>query len=227
VDAVGWAAHAHLASERAGGPLVIVDATQPAERTPERWNDPEHSPSRLVDGGTLLVLDVDAMPLSVQELVLGTLNARARVHDSALPAPGLIVTAHASPATLTTLGKIAPALKRALEREITLPAVAERAEDLRALVLDGLARASLRVGREPLGVDPSALRLLVDHTWPGNELELEGVLLRAARVARGALVTPDDLGMAGFDSRPPPRPEPTPAAPVTRRRAPRRFARGR
>jgi hypothetical protein len=227
VDAIGWAAHAHLASERAGGPFVIVDATQPAERTPERWNDPEHSPSRLVDGGTLLVLDVDAIPLEVQELLLATLNARAKADDSALPAPGLIVTAHASATTLTALGKISPALRRALPREITLPAVAERAEDLRALVLDGLARASLRVGREPLGVDPSALRLLVDHTWPGNEIELDGVLLRAARVARGALVTPDDLALAGFDSRPPPRPEPTPAAPVTRRRAPRRFARGR
>jgi transcriptional regulator of acetoin/glycerol metabolism len=227
VDAVGWAAHAHLASVRGFGPFVVVDATQPGERTPERWNDPDHSPSRLVDGGTLVVLDVDAMPLEVQELVLATLNARTRTEDSALPPAGLIVTTHASPATLTTLGTIAPALRRLLEREIALPALAERGEDLRALVLDGLARVSLRVGREPLGVDASALRLLVDHTWPGNELELEGVLLRAARVARGALVTPDDLGMAGFDSRPPPRPEPTPAAPVTRRRAPRRFARGR
>jgi hypothetical protein len=227
VDATSWAAHAHLASERAQGPLVIVDATQPAERTPERWNDPEHSPSRLVDGGTLLVLEADAMPLEVQELMLATLNARTKMHDSALPAPGLIVTAHASLTTLTKLGKIAPALRRATEREIVLPSLSDRAEDLRALVLDGLARASLRIGREPLGVDASALRLLVDHTWPGNELELESVLLRAARIARGALVTPDDLGLSGFDSRPPARPEPTPAAPVTRRRAPRRFVRGR
>jgi hypothetical protein len=230
VDPTGFAAHAHLASERAGGPLVSADCTLPAERELERWNDPEQSPARLADGGTLLLLDVDALPLEIQEHVAKTLAAR-RDLSSALPAPGLVVSAHASIDTLAELGKIAPALRRTIEAEITLPALVDRAEDLRALVLSALARESTRVGREPLGVDAGALRLLVEHTWPGNELELESVLLRAVRVAREKLVTAEDLAKVGFEVKGPASrsheaftPGPPPS---TRRRAPRRWARGR
>jgi hypothetical protein len=53
-------------------------------------------------------------------------------------------------------------------------------------------------------------------------------VLRAARVARGPAVTPDDLAASGLEPRTPPRPEPTPLAPAAatkRRRAPRRWAR--
>ncbi len=227
VAAVGWAAHAHLASARAEGPFVVSDATLTVDRAPERYNDPLVSPTRLADGGTLLVLDADALPYSVQELVVKTLAERGASRETSLPAPGLIVTLHAPLESLAALGRLSPVLARALSHEVRLPAVAERAEDLRALVLDGLARASLTLGREPLGVNARALRLLVNHGWTENEVELEAVLLAVARVARAASVTPDDLAAVGFGTQRPPRPEPTPMAPTTRRRAPRRFVRGR
>lgn len=226
VDAVGWAAHAHLAGPQCGGPFVVCDATAPAERGLERWNDPEHAPSRLADGGTLLVLDIDALPLPVQEH-LGLALARPVSEDSALPPPVLIAATHAPVEPLAALGKLAASLRRALVHEVTLPALADRAEDLRALVIDGLARTSLRAGREPLGIDPAALRLLIEHTWSGNELELDALLVRAVRAAQGPAVTSDDLARAGFEPKTPVRPEPTPAAPSTRRRAPRRWARSR
>jgi DNA-binding NtrC family response regulator len=134
---------------------------------------------------------------------------------------------HAPLRALIELGKVAPELARLLGGELALPSLGERAEDLRALVLDGLTRASLRLGREPLGIEPNALHLLIEHVWSGNDLELEAALLRASRVARGTAVTLDDLTTSGFDQRTPPRPDPTPLAPSTRRRAPRRWARGR
>jgi hypothetical protein len=230
VDPTGWAAHAHLASGRAGGPFVVCDASQPSEQALERWNDPEQSPSRLADGGTLLLLDVDALPLEVQGFVAKTLGAR-RDPESSLSAPGLVVSSHASIETLAELGKIAPELRRAIGAEIVLPGLNDRAEDLRALVLSALARESTRVGREPLGVDAGALRLLVEHTWPGNELELEAVLLRAVRVAGGKTVTAEDLAKVGFEVKGVPSrahdaftPGPPPS---TRRRAPRRWAKNR
>jgi hypothetical protein len=230
VDPTGWAAHAHLASERAGGPFVTCDAALPAEQAIERWNDPEKSPVRLADGGTLLLLDVDALPLEVQEHVASTLAAR-RNSGSALPAPGLAVSAHASIETLAELGKVAPALRRAITTEIALPALVDRAEDLRALILSALARESARVGREPLGVDSGALRLLVEHTWPGNEIELEAVLLRAVRVATEKTVTAEDLAAIGFEVKgqsPRSHEAFTPGPqPHTRRRAPRRWGRSR
>jgi DNA-binding NtrC family response regulator len=227
VDGTGWAAHAHLASPRSGGPFVVCDATLSSERSLERWNDPALSPSRLADGGTLLVLDVDALPLDVQEHLGSTLAAPCPT-ESKLPPPELFVTAHAPLETLGGLGKIAPSLRRVAFRQITLPSLAERAEDLRSLVLGALSRASQRLGREPLGIEPSALRLVVDSSFTGNEIELEALLVRAARVARGKAVSVEDLGSIGFDPQAPARPEPTPMAPPTaRRRAPRRFPRGR
>jgi len=229
VDAVAWAAHAHLASERSGGPFVVADATLPAERALERWNDPEHSPSRLADGGTLVVLDPDALPLPIQEHLARTLAPRGDAAE-ALPAPVLMACVHASREALVSLGKLAPGLSRLITAELALPSLAERAEDLRALIVDRLARSSLRLGREPIGIEPPALRLLLEHTWQGNELELDGVLLRAARVAGGRAVTVRDLAQSGFGTEEAvrsPDPEPTPHAPSTRRRAPRRWARGR
>jgi len=226
VDPISWAAHAHLASARAGGAFVIADATLPAERGLERWNDPEHSPTRLANGGTLLVLGIDALPMPIQEHVASLLSARGGA-ENVLPPPVLVASVHAAVEPLVELGKLAPPLARLLASELHLPSLGERAEDLRALVLDGLSRASLRLGREPLGADAGALRLLVEHTWPGNELELDAVLLRAARVARGPAISVDDLQASGFEPRTPPRPELTPLAPTTRRRAPRRWGRGR
>jgi hypothetical protein len=73
--------------------------------------------------------------------------------------------------------------------------------------------------------------MIVEHTWPGNELELEAVLLRAVRVASDKTVTAEDLAKIGFEvrglssrSHEPLTPAPPPS---TRRRAPRRWARGR
>jgi DNA-binding NtrC family response regulator len=225
-DPIAWAAHAHLASSRAGGPFVVADATLPADRALERWNDPEQAPSRLALGGTLFVLAIDALPLPIQEHLARALLTRAPGEDT-LPAAVLAASMHASLAPLVELGKVVPALGRLLGAELTLPPLHDRAEDLRALVLDVLSRTSLRLGREPLGIEPAALRVLIEYPFPGNDLELESLLLRAARVARGPAVTLDDLGAGGFEPPTPQRPEPTPLAPSTRRRAPRRWARNR
>ena len=116
---------------------------------------------------------------------------------------------------------------RLAEGKVALPALAERSEDLRALILDGLARHSLRLGREPLGVDTLALRLLVEHTWPANEVELEAVLARAALAAEGAAVSVADLEASGFHPDALPDPEHTPVPSIVRRRVARRFPRGR
>src|SRR6185295_12547615 len=63
-----------------------------------------------------------------------------------------MASVHAPLRAVIELGKLAPDLARALSGELALPSLGERAEDLRALVLDGLTRASLRLGREPLGI---------------------------------------------------------------------------
>ncbi len=80
------------------------------------------------------------------------------------------------------------------------------------MILDGLAHQSLRLGREPLGVDNLALRLLIEHGWPANEVELTAVLPRAALIAEGPTVGVAELEATGFrpDSLPVPS---TPSSP--------------
>ena len=128
-----------------------------------------------------------------------TRRATSRQRGVARP-PGLVVSTHAVDRNARRARQDrARAASRDRAPKSTLPALLDRAEDLRALVLSALARESTRVGREPLGIDAGALRLLVEHTWPGNELELEAVLLRAVRVAREKLVTAEDLAKVGFE----------------------------
>jgi transcriptional regulator of acetoin/glycerol metabolism len=71
-----------------------------------------------------------------------------------------------------------------------------------------------------MGVDPAALALLIEHTFPGNDAELRDLLGRAAQVAHGPTVTAADLAAVGFRQRADATPLPTPA-PLPAGRRPR------
>jgi DNA-binding NtrC family response regulator len=102
---------------------------------------------------------------------------------------------------LADTGRVHEALARLLEgRELALPRLAERAEDLRALVLEGLIRLRVGAQGEPLGIEPAALAILAEHEFPGNELELFGLLARTAATATGARITAQDLLGTGLGS---------------------------
>jgi DNA-binding NtrC family response regulator len=49
------------------------------------------------------------------------------------------------------------------------------------------------MGKEIGGFDAEALKWLHEHSWPGNVRELENVVERAATLAKGAVITRDDL----------------------------------
>jgi transcriptional regulator of acetoin/glycerol metabolism len=203
-DPTGWAAIAHLASPRATGPFVVVHGADPAEHVLARWEDPERSPVHLADGGTLVVTDVAALPADVVEHL-----ARAFARASRTPAPStvaraqIIVSINAPLEELTASGRVSQSLAQCLgDTAVTVPRLADRPEDLHALIVAGIARAGLFTRNEPLGVDPMALRALLEHTWPGNEAELDAVLLRAAQVARGERIDAADLDAIAFRSEP-------------------------
>jgi DNA-binding NtrC family response regulator len=135
---------------------------------------------------------------------------------------GLVVAAEESVGTLVVAGRLSRSIGGLIERaQIAIPALADRAEDLRALVLDRLAAIGLSTRSEPLGIDTPALRLLVEHTWPGNDTELADVLNRASAVATGPVVTAADLAVIGFHplAEVPALPTPPPSASRRRPRA--------
>lgn len=191
VDPLRWAAVAHLVSDRRDGTLLIVDATSKDEQALERWQDPETSPLEVGRDGTIVILDAPILPEEVQRFV-------AR---NTPPRTGLVVVRGERRVGDEELEEN---LRRAVgERVARLPPLAERSEDLRALALHELSRIGLRLRGAPLGLSLRGQALLNEHHWPGNDAELSAVLLRAALVTRGDVVSEEVLErMLGDDAHP-------------------------
>jgi hypothetical protein len=220
VDAVAWAALVHCSSPRREGPLVLVDLLSSSDDAAGLGDDESRSFLRFADGGTLVVLGLTAQPLEVHDKFAIALSRRAaHVPRSSILPPGVVITSPLPLEEAVSRGLLSPNLARWFaDAELRLPSLAERSEDLRALALDQLARKSVELARPAAGIEPSALRLLLEHAWPENELELALVLGRALAVAEGPAVTAADLERTGF-SPVEPRAQSVEPRPAVRRRA--------
>lgn len=189
VDALPWAAVAHLASPRCRDVIALVECTSSAVHAPAYWIDPATSPLYAAASGTVVLLDADALPLATQASVAGA------IHEGV----GVVVTVPSTIDALVAAGRFDERLADLLgDRAIALPPLDVRAEDLRSLVLDHLTRFGTRVHGRPLGVEPAALAALGEHRWSGNDVELADVLLRATLACAGGAVTTVDLAAAGL-----------------------------
>ena len=178
-------------------------ADHASEQALDRWRDPEHSPLVLADSGTLVVLELQALPRSVQDFLAASLSQRVSPSGAASALDvALIVSVNATVDALVAVGRVSAPLADWLgDRAVALPALVSRAEDIRALALDHLARLGVRMRGEPLGIDERALAALMEHDWPGNDVEFGDVLLRCAGVTNGPRITAEDLAAVGFVAR--------------------------
>jgi DNA-binding NtrC family response regulator len=217
-DARAWAAVFHLASPRRTEPFVPVDCASLRARSLESWQDQHNSPLQRSAGGTLVLEDPAALPEATQA-GLALLLARHQ---------GGVVVASQLPLELDGARLSAELAQQLAGPELRIPSLEERAEDLQSLVLFELSAAGLRLRGEPLGIAPHALRLLTEHSWPGNELELRALLRHAAARAGGPLVTVEDLLTSGLPFAAPTAPlEVVAPAPTERRQRARRAPRSR
>jgi DNA-binding NtrC family response regulator len=211
---------AHLAGPRRGRPFLVVDAADPSEQTEANWRAPGTSPLALAEGGTLVVLNAAALPEPTQAFVADALGpGRDPWGDASQVDVVLVVSLPAPVDARLAAGRAhapvvhAPLAERLGDKAIALPPLAARTEDLRALFIDRLGRIGVRLRGRPMGLDPRALARLVEHGWPGNEVELEDVLSRAASVAEGEVITAAHLEQVGFSPVPqPPRRGPRPSS---------------
>ncbi len=193
VDPVPYLARAHLAGARAQAPLVIVDGTAAREHDLERWTDVATSPLALADGGTLVLLDGAALPSDVQRLIGRALAEKRPPWEQASPLDvQIVLTTVMEPEDLVRAMLLDVALgsriEDALENPVHLPRIRERAEDLRAILTDRLAREGLRVAGQPVGLDDRAYAGLVEYPFPGEDAELASIVQRL--VARAVADTP-------------------------------------
>lgn len=197
VDPVAAAACVHARGPRSDQPFIVVDGTDPSYHEVGPWSEGAGSPLRSSAGGTLVVVDGPALPPEVQRLLAK--QTRNEAAEGQPPSPRLIVVVRGGPTATEPLGRLEPDLSAALSGlTIALPPLSERAEDLRAIALDRLARFGLALQGAPLGIADDALALLIEYPWPANDAEFDAVLLRASLGARGPVITADDLERTGF-----------------------------
>jgi DNA-binding NtrC family response regulator len=203
-DFAALAQAVHRASGRAQEPLVWVDGAGLGEegayaRLFGSGDAVSHAPGvlELVGRGTVLVLDLPAVPLAIQRALANAIAERELRSDHGVARPfqgRIIVTARRELGELVHSGALVKELARWLERTAHwVPPLRERSEDFESLLLFALDRAARVSGKSAKGIDEEALRVLLAHDFPGNEAELAAVLERAFLRARGARITVADL----------------------------------
>jgi DNA-binding NtrC family response regulator len=205
--AVDQIAHAiHERSGRREGPLVVADcAALRTERAAaalfgEIAEDGGERPGwlALARGGSILLADVVALPLTVQHDLSESLAEREiRPVGGAGSVPidvRVIAASRVDLAPLVESGVFDAELARWLEPlTLAVPPLRERLEDLPSLTLLCLDRACRLFGRAPMGIDADAEAALRAHDWPGNVRELTWFITRAVANASGPTVGVRDL----------------------------------
>ena len=150
------------------------------------------------EGGTLLLDEIAEMPQSLQVKLLRALQDRV-----IRPVGGneeikvdlrLISATNRDLPAFVRQGKFREDLYyRLAVIPIRIPSLRERPEDIPLLAEHFLKRAAAGMGKEIDGFDEEAIKWLHEHNWPGNVRELENVVERAATLAKGRVITRDDL----------------------------------
>ncbi|OLP53756.1 sigma-54-dependent Fis family transcriptional regulator [Rhizobium rhizosphaerae] len=197
----------HQESQRAERPFIVVDC---AALTPvhaeailfgrERGLGPAGAPRlsgkfRDAEGGTLLLSDIAALPMTVQAKLLRAVqfgeiepvnaNHPIKVDVRLMVASGRDLIAEVRE------GRFREDLYYRLSVfPIALSALSRRREDVPALVRRLVQRLGAEYGHgSGQGIDAGALALLTAYDWPGNIRELEATLYRALLLAEGRELT--------------------------------------
>ncbi|MEE4155084.1 MAG: sigma-54 dependent transcriptional regulator [Erythrobacter sp.] len=146
------------------------------------------------DGGTLLLDEIDRMPLATQQrlreaLETGIVRPVGATHGFRVDVR-LLSASNIELETLVAGKQFDAELAHRLgPTRITLPPLRDRAGDIPALTRHFLARIGEQPGLLHLSVSESALGLLAAYDWPGNVRQLQSVLFRAAVYCEGDTLT--------------------------------------
>jgi len=200
----------HGASPRARGPFVAVNAAalSPTLLESELFGHERGAFTgadraragrfESASGGTLFLDEIGDLPADVQVKLLRVLQERAveRVGSNRpIPVDVRLVAAthHDLPAHLRDGSFREDLYYRLAVVTIELPALRQRRSDIPALVEHFLDKHAETTGVPRKSFSREAMDLLVRHDFPGNVRELENIVQRCLVLARGALITTDDL----------------------------------
>ena len=170
----------HASSRRSEKPRVIeLCETLSCERFAEGLAS--------VDGGTMVLEDVDALHPDVQSKLVRYLKERSAnagtIRDDNVR---VIATTSAQLPELVARGKFREDLYYRLNVfPIVIPTLQERRDDVAALANYFLDEVAKRSGVPASGFTTAAMILLETHPWPGNVAQLQDVTNRAQSLSRG------------------------------------------
>jgi DNA-binding NtrC family response regulator len=76
---------------------------------------------------------------------------------------------------------------------IDLPPLRDRRADIPHLIERFIAEFSATHDRPFMGIDPEAMRILVEYSWPGNVRELRNLIESMVVLAPGRVIRPEDI----------------------------------
>jgi two-component system response regulator HydG len=148
--------------------------------------------------GTLLLDEIDALPLAVQAKLLRAVDER-------------VFEPVGSNESMPVRARLIAASNRTLEREVDagrfradlyyrlnvigfhLAPLRDRLSDIPDLAAEFVAEFASRTGRPARTVSTEALQALLDYRWPGNVRELRNAMERAVALCPGPQIEPRDL----------------------------------
>ncbi len=202
----------HREAGRSAEPFLIVDcAAVPAAEAMALLFGGKHGDAthvgclRLAGAGTLLLLDVVALPLEVQRTLASSLASRTARHaDTGEGYPlsaRLLLHAHTDIETLASAGRFDAGLGERLAAVVCrVPPLRERREDIVSLSLLAVDCACRKLGRDTLGFESGTLEALAAHDYPGNLDELEALVERAVARCTSERVQVSDLALGDAPS---------------------------
>jgi two-component system response regulator AtoC len=150
------------------------------------------------DSGTLFLDEIGELPLGLQVKLLRVLQEEEirRVGENQPRKVDVRILA-------ATIRDLADEVRAGRFREdlfyrlnvlsVKIPPLRDRSEDIPLLVEHFLQRCNRKLKTKVRGVDPVAMKLLMEYAWPGNVRELENQMERAVILCDGDRITPDLL----------------------------------
>lgn len=181
-------------SARTDKPLIVIEAGgaalvgehKPGSEKSEMYNR-IGGYFKKAAGGTIILKNVHLLNFDKQSVVLHILN-----EDH--PDVRVICTAEPELLELVREKKFRPTLFYLLRQlDVNVPPLRRLKEDLPAIVDYYLMRYSQEKKEDPKHLSASAMKLLRQHSWPGNIRELEVAILLAAQHVEGMVIRADDF----------------------------------
>ncbi len=200
----------HTKSKRSKGPFVTIDIGAIPETLVESelfgyergaFTGAERKKSgffELADKGTLFIDELQNISAYVQSKLLAAVEEK-RIYPlgSSLPMKidvRIIGATNADMKTMILENRFREDLfYRLAEFIISLPPLRDRKEDIAVLANKFINEAAENVNKQVVGLSEDALKLLMQHSWPGNIRELKNVIRRAMLNAAGRTINSGDI----------------------------------